>query len=94
MHINFSNVDAISSYIPQVRHDTFLYPLIISDISKVDPEIFDWSDPENSYSTYDLTLDAQEILDRDSSQNHSDLAQVFSRVIHYKPNRRRDDDSE
>eukprot|EP00804_Cyclotella_cryptica_P030223 CCRYP_017102-RC/>CCRYP_017102-RC protein AED:0.04 eAED:0.04 QI:2568/1/1/1/0.5/0.4/5/945/205 len=60
--IPFSDVAAISSYIPEVRSGIFSYPLLAVDTDHVDEELYEWKDPDKPHSYYDLTRDARQIL--------------------------------
>mmetsp|Transcript_17898 Transcript_17898/g.25239 ORF Transcript_17898/g.25239 Transcript_17898/m.25239 type:complete len:1117 (+) Transcript_17898:610-3960(+) len=79
--INYSDIEAVSAYIPQVNTRVFAYPLIATDTKSFDPELFDWADADRSHDYYDLTLDAEEIL-----QNiHVTATNMFSKVAHWDP---------
>lgn len=43
---SFSQVETISSYIPQVNSNFFTHPLLAVNIDYVEESIFDWNDPE------------------------------------------------
>lgn len=40
--INFSDVEHISSYIPQVKTNIFAYPLVVCDTKTLERSLFDW----------------------------------------------------
>ena len=77
--IPFSEVAAISSYIPEVKSNLFSYPLLAVDTEGVDEELYEWKDAEKPYSYYDLTRDARKML-----QNR-DVKHLFSTVSHWQP---------
>ena len=78
---SFSQVETISSYIPQVASDHFTHPLLAVNIDYVDESIFDWSDPERSHSYYDLTRDAEQLLKGSEDVCH----RAFSQIRHWPP---------
>jgi hypothetical protein len=79
--INFSKVQTISAYIPQVKSKVFSYPLLACNIDRIDTDLLDWTDPDRPFSFYDLTKDAEVLLRGTdvSSKN------VFSQVVHWPP---------
>jgi len=79
--INFSQVQSIDAYVPQVYTNVFSYPLLPCETEKFDKELFDWSDPERDHSYYDLHLDAVELLEG----IHAEAEHVFSKVAHWPP---------
>merc|ERR1711957_214048 len=62
MGVNFSDVSTISSYIPQINSPMFAQPLVACSVTNLDKNLFDWSDPDRSYVYYDLTKDAEYLL--------------------------------
>lgn len=92
MQMNFSNVDVISAYIPQVKNENFLYPLIACDVEHIDNELFDWNDPDRPFSYYSVVKDAKRLL---ANQPGASTEKVFSRVMHWPPGvmKKNDDDS-
>ncbi|KAL3827557.1 hypothetical protein ACHAXA_002054 [Cyclostephanos tholiformis] len=79
---SFSEVKAISSYIPQIHSNLFTHPLLAVNIDGVDECIFDWSDPDRSHSYYDLTRDAEQLLKGNEDVCH----RSFSQIRHWPPN--------
>ena len=82
--IDFSKVDGISCYIPQVVSSEFSYPLVASCVDEMDTDLFEWKDPDKPHHFYNIMQDAKEILfgkdsDKDLPPN------VFSKVYHYPP---------
>lgn len=82
--INFSEVGAISSYIPQVKSEQFTYPLLAVNVDYVGESIFDWSDPSRSHSYYDLTRDVEQLLKGD--ENEETCYRAFGQIRHWPPN--------
>jgi len=87
MKINFSNVEVISAYIPQVKNDTYLNPLIACDIDDLNEDLFDWTDPDKDYMFYSLVNDAKVILARTDGNVSTD--DVFSKVKDWEPGRKK-----
>jgi hypothetical protein len=81
--IPFSDVGAISSYIPQVRSELFSYPLLAVDTDHVEEMLYEWKDPDRPYSYYDLTRDARQILK--DSRSEDEVKSLFSSVMHWSP---------
>jgi hypothetical protein len=79
--IAFSTVPSISAYVPQVSSPMYSYPLLACDTNGVDPDLFDWTDPDRPHSYYDLTMDADELIGDLSV--HDKL--VFSILSHVPP---------
>ena len=82
--IPFSDVAAISSYIPEVRSHLFSYPLLAVDTDCIGDELYEWSDPDRAYSYYDLTRDARQIL-KDCMMPEDEFKSLFSVVKHWPP---------
>jgi len=78
---SFSEVDPISSYVPQVVSDHFTHPLLVVNIDHVDESIFDWKDPVRSHSYYDMTRDAEQLM----KGNEDMCQQAFSQIRHWPP---------
>lgn len=74
--INFSDVTNISAYIPYVPSDVFSYPLFVCNISGIGEEVIDWRDPLRSHAFYDLTKDAEKILQGIDISNKTIFSQV------------------
>lgn len=78
---SFSEVDPISSFVPQVVSDHFTHPLLAVNIDHVDESIFDWKDPVRSHSYYDMTRDAEQLM-----KGNEDMCQsAFSQIRHWPP---------
>ena len=81
-NINFSDVPNISTYVPQVSSPVFSYPLLAADISGIDTDLLDWTDPDRpDFVFYDLTKDADVLL------RGMDVSSkiVFSQIAHFPP---------
>lgn len=87
--IAFSHVASISSYIPQVKSDYFPYPLLAFDTSynsNINEDLYEWKDPEKTYSYYDITKDVKEVFMGTLLSPEKYLSKcVFSRVKHWQP---------
>lgn len=79
--INFSDVTNISAYIPHVPSDVFSYPLFVCNMEGIGEEVIDWRDPLRSHAFYDLTKDADKILEGIDMSNKC----VFSQMKHWPP---------
>lgn len=78
----FSDVPAISSYIPEVRSDLFSYPLLAVDTDHVNQDLFEWKDPDRPYAYYDLSRDACTVLN--GVKTRDEIKSLFSSVAHWK----------
>ncbi|CAJ1934872.1 unnamed protein product [Cylindrotheca closterium] len=81
--IAFSTLDEIVGYIPQISSELFSFPLIACISEEVDPELYEWNDPDKPYVYYDLTEDARKLL----LGSPFDYKDGFSRIQHYSPYR-------
>jgi hypothetical protein len=79
--INFSEVPSISTYVPQVESKAYSYPLLACNIDSIDADLFDWTDPDRPHGYYDLTKDADDLL------QGTDITtkMVFSTLTHWPP---------
>lgn len=78
---NFSEMESMNIYIPQVESPVFSYPLLACEVDGIDKDMLDWTDPDHPHAFYDLTKDAQALI------RGSDISQkvVFSQVSHWPP---------
>ena len=74
--INFSDVTNISAYIPHVASDVFSYPLFVCNMDEIGEEVIDWRDPLRPHAFYDLTKDADKILEGINIENKCIFSQV------------------
>lgn len=85
--INFSDVTNISAYIPHVASDVFSYPLFVCSMDGIGEEVIDWRDPLRSHAFYDLTKDADKILEGIDIENKCIFSQVsnpnFNSVLNF-----------
>ncbi|KAL7538232.1 hypothetical protein ACHAXR_008380 [Thalassiosira sp. AJA248-18] len=81
--IPFSDVAAISSYLPEVKSDLFSYALLAVNTDDVEEELYEWKDPDKPYVYYDLTRDARQVL---STMPEGKINLLFSTVKHWPPN--------
>ena len=80
-HIPFSTVEGITTYIPQVPSQLYPYPLLGCRADKLDPDLFEFHDPDRPHSYYDLTRDAEDVVGKERLELHH----VFSTVSHWPP---------
>lgn len=74
--VNFSDVTNISAYIPHVASDVFSYPLFVCAMDGIGEEVIDWRDPLRKHAYYDLTKDAEKILEGIDISNKCVFSQV------------------
>eukprot|EP00592_Proboscia_alata_P021321 CAMPEP_0194418704 /NCGR_PEP_ID=MMETSP0176-20130528/17880_1 /TAXON_ID=216777 /ORGANISM="Proboscia alata, Strain PI-D3" /LENGTH=266 /DNA_ID=CAMNT_0039225345 /DNA_START=31 /DNA_END=831 /DNA_ORIENTATION=+ len=60
--MDYSTLDSVDAYIPQVKSPAFTYPLIACNISKNDMARLSWNDPDQSHGYYQLSNDVPKIL--------------------------------
>ncbi|KAL9181404.1 hypothetical protein ACHAXT_010209 [Thalassiosira profunda] len=78
---SFSQLESISSYIPQVPSGHFTHPLVAVNIDYVDESLFDWTDTDRSHAYYDLTRDAEQLM-----KGKEDVCdRAFSQIRHWPP---------
>ncbi len=66
---------------PQVESKAYSYPLLACKVDGVDGDLLDWTDPDHPFSFYDLTIDAEELLEGTDITCKS----VFSTLTHWPP---------
>lgn len=62
--IDFSRVktrEEIHGYIPQVKVDGFVFPLLACDLEGIDEDFVSWKDTVNGYERHSLVSDARKI---------------------------------
>lgn len=76
----------VSTYIPEVKSNFFPYPLIACQVKDFDEKLFDWKSPYQPYAYYDLTLDAEALVQEDKEDgNEIRLAnRAFSKVRYWE----------
>lgn len=81
MEINFSDVPSINSYVPEVKSPVFSFPLLASNIDRIDTNLLEWTDPDRPHAFYDLTKDAEVLL------HGTDVSSkiVFTQIAHWPP---------
>eukprot|EP00814_Leptocylindrus_danicus_P000784 CAMPEP_0116013916 /NCGR_PEP_ID=MMETSP0321-20121206/5992_1 /TAXON_ID=163516 /ORGANISM="Leptocylindrus danicus var. danicus, Strain B650" /LENGTH=992 /DNA_ID=CAMNT_0003483519 /DNA_START=31 /DNA_END=3010 /DNA_ORIENTATION=+ len=63
MKINFSSLDGISAYVPQIRYYAKEnFPLIATNYEDIDLKFMDWEDPDGGYEKWDLRHEIPEDL--------------------------------
>lgn len=78
----FSELDSKATYIPEVNSLSFAYPLLAAaNLDAIDEDLFEWTDPDRPHAYYDLTKDAEVLLQGTDVSSKV----VFSQVAHYPP---------
>jgi hypothetical protein len=72
----------IAAYIPQVKSPEIPYPLIACPVNLIQEDLFEWESPYHGYEYYDISLDAEAIMNGDK-KGRSVSATAFSRVVHW-----------
>ncbi len=81
----YSKEEAITAYIPQWTTETSAFPFLVCPTESIENcRLFNWDDPDRTYGFYDVTADAARLLN-EANEVNVDLTQVFSRMIHDKP---------
>ena len=80
MNIAFSENKSVDAYLP-FSTCSLRYPLLLFDVSKVDPYLFSWTDPDRPHSHYDVTKDLTDILDGSEIK----ATHLFAKVRHWPP---------
>ena len=74
----FSDIN-LPGYIPQVRIDNLPFPLLVSDVSKIDHSLIGWNDPQSqSNNSRNLLLEVPGLLNK---------KYLFSEFRHWCPTR-------
>eukprot|EP00934_Nitzschia_sp_Nitz4_P005694 Nitzschia sp. Nitz4//scaffold351_size16537//12557//15992//NITZ4_008854-RA/size16537-augustus-gene-0.2-mRNA-1//1//CDS//3329548890//5684//frame0 len=76
---NFSQVKSIDTYLPSYQPQMG-YPLLLTDVSKIDPALFSWTDPDKPHLDYDITRDLRDIV---SGPEEVQKTNLFSKVQHW-----------
>ena len=56
------HLQEVQAYIPQIREDGFVYPLIACNIDNIDPDLIGWRDCFDGFNPHNLTYDVAEIM--------------------------------
>jgi len=72
----------VRAYIPEVNSDAIPYPLVACSVKNFDSKLFDWESPYRSHDYYDLTLDAEDIMEEEDEIEIADMA--FSKVRYWE----------
>lgn len=96
--IDFSSIQEISGYIPQVKVGGFLFPFLATDVEGIDKDfLIGWKDPHGTYDDWNLIYDVKkrmETQDGDGTESHGDSGErgkdvpehpIFSLCKHYPP---------
>ena len=100
-YIDFSCINGILAYVPQIHDPEFLYPLLACSISNIDQKLIGWKDEEEGFDYWNLIYDYPHerlILFVTSDFESSDIDETynskgklssrnpcFSLVHHYPP---------
>lgn len=71
----FSEIPSICAYVPQVIIPGHLFPVLLCDISDIDPELIGWEDPKYSYQEHSAIYDLKCLENKE----------VFSVIRHWPP---------
>jgi hypothetical protein len=66
-------VKEIFAYVPQVKIAQASFPLLVCDVSKLDPELLGWNDPYLGIDAHNLILDVPGLAEKP----------IFSKVHHW-----------
>lgn len=61
----FSKIPSIYAYVPQAIVAGHLFPVLLCDVSDVNPEVIGWEDPQHSYEFHSAIYDLPELSKRD-----------------------------
>ena len=88
MNIDFSTVEAISGYVPEIRNvGKFTFPLIATNFEDIDPMLFEWEDPINGYEKWDLRRELpRDVIQKLKRRKKAEKKPMFSTIKHYPPN--------
>ena len=66
----FSQTTERYGYVPRIKSPSFQYPLLACNISAIDPELVDWSDPSSSFpfDEHNLIFDVPDISEGSDKQ--------------------------
>jgi len=93
-YIDFSCVEEIFGYVPQVTKGKFEYPLLVCDISSIDRKLIPWSEPSEGYDFWNIIHDVPHPrgalawsgrAHSETPSNAENPSPVFSIVEHYPP---------
>lgn len=71
-----------AAYIPQWKSPEIGFPLLSCPVDLIQDNLFEWNSPYHDYDYYDLTLDADAIMMRDT-KGRSLTSNIFNRVVLY-----------
>eukprot|EP00977_Amphora_coffeiformis_P002720 scaffold521_cov167-Amphora_coffeaeformis.AAC.11 len=74
----FSEIKAVDAYLP-FHEQSMGYPLLLFDVSGVDPQLFSWTDPDQPHSHYDVTKDVSKVM----SESEIQATHLFAQVKHW-----------
>jgi len=76
----FSEQSEISAYVPMKCDPSFLFPLLLCDISDIDTELIGWEDARNKYDFHNLSID---VIDEMKEDNED--AKCYCILKHFPP---------
>ena len=80
--LGFSDVKEIFAYVPQVKTAEGSFPLLVCDVSKLDPELLGWNDPFLGIDAHNVLWDIPGLAEKP----------IFSTVHHWpRPERKTED---
>jgi len=68
-NIDFTNVEGMHAYVPQITLGRFPFPLLFCKIDDIDEKLIGWTTFGEPYSDYNLIHDIQEIIDNSDDPN-------------------------
>ena len=80
--ISFSSIthlDELHGYVPQVKDEGFVFPMLVCDISGIDDNLIGWKDTVRGYSPHNLIDDVQAIT------QSKPLHPIFSTITQFDP---------
>lgn len=78
METHFSEIKAVDSYLP-FYGQSMGYPLLLFDVSGIDPHLFSWTDPDRAHAHYDVTKDVPMVM----AANEIRATHLFAQVKHW-----------
>jgi len=82
--IPLSEVESMTAYIPQISCASSPYPYLACNIDDIEEsDKFEWEDPLRPYEYYDITKDAEELLDEDGIPM-DESKRIFSKIIYWE----------
>lgn len=80
--MQLADLKNLYAYIPEVESPEVPFPLVACSVAAVDPHLFGWSSPRHGHEYYDLTLDAERIMEGDKKGRNMD-EHSFSKLVQW-----------